>query len=310
MRAPAHLSPSSPSPFSRAPPRRSCWARHRDPNGLRRSVVSIENTIGELCSGAVIAPDLVLTAAHCMTDRASYRVVARQPGLPAAAFRVVATAVHPAFVPGTTPRTQPGVDLAILKLERPLGPEFLPLDPRLAGRIETGGAVTIAGFGVLSERAEAHRPHPAPDQSGLARPRAGGEPRRHRRRPGAPGRDTGAGACRGDSGGPILVRVAGLPALRHRQLVERRVAHAGAERLRRPHRRDAGRRASRLDPIGRQQPRGRERVMGGELNANVVHRMRRGRAPPRRGRPCAGHPDPKGVALLMIEITGTRPVMT
>ena len=127
-------------------------AANRDPNGLRRSVVSIENSIGELCSGAVIAPDLVLTAAHCLTDQASYRVVAVNRAFRAQRLRIVAAAVHPAFVPGTTPRTQPGVDLAIVKLERPLGPDFLPFDPSLSGRIDAGEAVTIAGFGVSSER--------------------------------------------------------------------------------------------------------------------------------------------------------------
>ncbi|HEY0570621.1 MAG TPA: peptidase S1, partial [Enterovirga sp.] len=36
----------------------------RDPNGLRLSVVEIDSSSGELCSGALIAPDLILTAAH------------------------------------------------------------------------------------------------------------------------------------------------------------------------------------------------------------------------------------------------------
>ncbi len=176
----------------------------RDPNGLRRSVVSIENSAGELCSGAVIAQDLVLTAAHCMTDQASYRVVAVNRSFRPRSFAVVAMAVHPAFVVGTTPRTQPGVDLAILKLDRPLGSDFTPLDPNAAGRIGTGETVTIAGFGVLSERLRrtarilrqtelvslgpvevANRVLIVADRNNLAE-------------------TMGAGACRGDSGGPVL----------------------------------------------------------------------------------------------------------
>src|SRR3712207_885808 len=101
----------------------------RDPNGIRGSVVRVESSRGELCSGAVIAPDLVLTAAHCVLERAQYRVVAVDRRFRPRAVRAVAAAMHPEFVPGTTPRTQPGVDLAILKLEQPLGPEFMPLDP-------------------------------------------------------------------------------------------------------------------------------------------------------------------------------------
>jgi len=184
-------------------------AASRDPNGLRRSVVSIENSIGELCSGALVAPDLVLTAAHCLTDEASYRVVAVNRSFRPQRLRIVAAAVHPAFVPGTTPRTQPGVDLAIVKLERPLGQDFLPLDPSLAGRIDLGEAVTIAGFGVLSERLKgtartlrqtnlvslgpvqvANRVLIVVDPVRLAE-------------------TAGAGACRGDSGGPILAAGAG-----------------------------------------------------------------------------------------------------
>lgn len=176
----------------------------RDPNGVRGSVVRVENGRGELCSGVVIGPDLVLTAAHCVMDRTAYRVVGVDRAFRPRAVRTVAAALHPAFVPGTTPRTQPGVDLAILKLEQPLGPDFTPLDLRYVGTITRGQPVALAGFGVSGERQfgtartlretrlvslgtlqVANRVVVVADQRRLAE-------------------RTGAGACRGDSGGPIF----------------------------------------------------------------------------------------------------------
>lgn len=176
----------------------------RDPDGIRQSVVRVESSIGELCSGALIAPDLVLTAAHCLTDYASYRVFGVDRAFRSRSVRAVAAAIHPAFVPGTTPRTQPGVDLAILKLERPLGPGFTPLNPRLSEQVQTGDTVRLAGFGVVAENRKRtarilretalvslgpiqvmNRVVVVADRQRLAE-------------------TTGAGACRGDSGGPIL----------------------------------------------------------------------------------------------------------
>ena len=176
----------------------------QDPNGLRRSVVQIESSTGELCSGAVIAPDLILTAAHCVLQRAAYRVVGVDRRFKRFAVRAIAAALHPSFVPGTTPRTQPGIDLAILKLARPLGPEFTPLDPNGAAGLGEGDVVDLAGFGLSAEEQRnsarvlratrlvslgtlqtANRVVVVADGQRMAE-------------------TTGAGACRGDSGGPIV----------------------------------------------------------------------------------------------------------
>ena len=176
----------------------------RDPYGVRTVVVRVESGTGELCSGALIAPDLVLTAAHCVVERVSYRVVAVDRGFRPLGVRAVAAAMHPAFVPGTTPRTQPGVDLAILKLERPLGRDFVPLNPRFAGGIGKGEPVELAGFGIVAEgKAKTARTLRQTQLVALGSLQVA-----NRVTVVADGErlalSSGAGACRGDSGGPVL----------------------------------------------------------------------------------------------------------
>ena len=176
----------------------------RDPNGTRGSVVQVESSRGELCSGVVIAPDLVLTAAHCVIEPVNYWVTAVDRAFRPRRIRAVAAAAHPAFRPGTTPRTQPGVDLAILKLEQPLGRDFIPVDPRGAARIGRGQPVALAGFGIVGEgqkrTARVLREARLVNLGTLQvanRVMIVADAKR-----GA--LVSGAGACRGDSGGPIF----------------------------------------------------------------------------------------------------------
>src|SRR3954454_19369079 len=64
--------------------------------GVARSVVTIVGSRGNFCTGALIAPKLVLTAAHCVQPGAEYRIVeygGAQPTLQ----DVKSVAIHPGF---------------------------------------------------------------------------------------------------------------------------------------------------------------------------------------------------------------------
>jgi secreted trypsin-like serine protease len=173
-------------------------------DGPRSSIVRVESSKGELCSGVLIAPDVVLTAAHCVAEQAKYRVVGLNRSSRTRSVKALAASMHPDFVPGTTPRNQPGIDLALLLMEQPLGDDFTPLDVSQTSAIDEGERVTLLGFGLSRENAKstartlrqtsllavgmlqvANRVQIVVDPVSL-------------------GETSGAGACRGDSGGPVL----------------------------------------------------------------------------------------------------------
>ena len=96
--------------------------------------------------------DVVLTAAHCVMDEASYRIVAANRAFRMQAVSVRAIAVHPAFVPGTTPRTQPGVDLAMSEACAAARARVRSLRSALSSAAITGNdRVAIVGFGLQAE---------------------------------------------------------------------------------------------------------------------------------------------------------------
>src|SRR5882672_12444258 len=67
------------------------------PAEIARSVVLIVGSRGNFCSGVALAPDLVLTVAHCVLPGADYKIVqydsARQPML----RDVKSVTTHPKF---------------------------------------------------------------------------------------------------------------------------------------------------------------------------------------------------------------------
>src|SRR2546429_2311072 len=116
--------------------------------GIGRSVATIVGSRGNFCTGALIAPGLALTAAHCVQPGAVYKIVEygadRQPQL----RDVKKVAIHPAFSMQAITAHRATADVALLQLEAsPSGKNAAALGvPQVP--IVAGSRFTIAGIGV------------------------------------------------------------------------------------------------------------------------------------------------------------------
>jgi hypothetical protein len=172
------------------------------PDSIARAIVVIVGSRGNFCTGAALAPDLVLTAAHCVLPGADYKIVeydkARQPQLRDVA-RVMA---HPKFELQTLLAHRATADVALLKLAAPLaGVEPATLGPALT--VAPGDAFTAAGMGV-AVRGDGKSGGTARAATLVATGRPGNLQIRLTD-PATDGEKPGLGACTGDSGGPVFV---------------------------------------------------------------------------------------------------------
>jgi hypothetical protein len=151
--------------------------------GIGRSVVTIVGSRGNFCSGALIAPKLVLTVAHCVQPGATYKIVEygadRQPQL----HDVKDVAIHPSFNIQEMIAHRATADVALLQLEAsPKGKNAsllgVPQAPMVAG-----SRFTIAGIGVTIRGDGKKRRDHSRRRSGRDRPagKLADSPRRSRR---------------------------------------------------------------------------------------------------------------------------------
>ncbi len=170
--------------------------------GIGRSVVTIVGSRGNFCTGAVIAPRLVLTAAHCVQPGATYKIVEygadRQPQLQ----DVKNIATHPSFSMQAMTAHRATADVALLQLDAPAKGRNAPVLGVPQVPIVVGSRFTIAGIGV-TVRGEG-KSGGTVRVAGLV---ATGRPGTLQIRlvdPVGQGTRDGLGACTGDSGGPVF----------------------------------------------------------------------------------------------------------
>src|SRR5437763_215906 len=131
----------------------SCWpaaamvgGASAPPDSMARAVVLVVGSRGNFCSGAALARDLVLTAAHCVLPGAVYKIVEYERGQPQ--LRDVArVTAHPQFNLQSLLAHRATADVALLKLAAPLaGITPARLGPTLT--VAAGDTFLVAGLGV------------------------------------------------------------------------------------------------------------------------------------------------------------------
>ena len=167
-----------------------------------RHAVMIVGSHGTFCTGASIARDLVLTAAHCVQPGSDYKLVEfdarHQPHL----LDVRSVTRHPQFNLQTLFAHRATADVALLKMAQPLPAAIIPATLGNGATPRVGETLTVFGYGLavrgngktggtLRAARLAVTGRPGNLQIRLVDPATGGT-------------RAGMGACTGDSGAPVF----------------------------------------------------------------------------------------------------------
>lgn len=176
-------------------------SRSAPSDAIARSIVTVIGSRGNVCTGSLIAPNIVLTAGHCITPNTSYRVIdyttqpprllTAQKAVPHPQFNIQAMNAHRATadvallqLPGSVPNKSPA-NLGLPRIPIVPGAPFIVagIGTTASGSDDGVGTVRAAGLTVTG--------NPGTLQVRLV------DPLTQNKR-------AGVGACTGDSGAPVF----------------------------------------------------------------------------------------------------------
>lgn len=169
----------------------------RDAPEAAASNVMVLSSNGGVCTGIVVARDVVLTAAHCLAAKAEHRVHFRDEAGAPVLVELAGRAIHPGYDAGAIAGRRRSIDLALLRTATPLPPRFTTVSLS-AAMPSAGEMLTLSGYGAgqagESRSTGTFRSVVLP----VVAPYGPSRILVWLKSPGPK-----AGACQGDSGGPI-----------------------------------------------------------------------------------------------------------
>jgi hypothetical protein len=121
-----------------------------DQGPLARQSVMVLSSNGGVCSAVVVARDVVLTAAHCVTGADEHRVHFRDETGEPVLIAPAAKAVHPGYNAKAIQARQRSIDLALLRVPSSL-PHPFERATLTSGRPAKNETITVGGYGLARE---------------------------------------------------------------------------------------------------------------------------------------------------------------
>lgn len=171
---------------------------------LKSHTVMVLSEGGGVCSGVIVAQDIVLTAGHCVAGGRNVRVHFRDSSGEPILLEPAEIATHGGYNADAVEARQRSIDLGLIRLQDPLPTRFSPAPLSAARLPREGTPVTALGWGVSKEgEARTTGTFRAADLV-VVEPYGPGKLLLWAADPIGVGKRPGAGVCQGDSGGPII----------------------------------------------------------------------------------------------------------